>query len=48
MRKVVIHQRGGYDRIRLLPSTSIPFDSVADAHRTLESGDTVGEIVLTM
>jgi len=34
-------------RIRPLPVTTFPFERVADAHRALESGETVGKLVLT-
>jgi NADPH:quinone reductase-like Zn-dependent oxidoreductase len=34
--------------IRPLPTTGYAFDRVADAHRALESGDTVGKLVLVM
>jgi NADPH:quinone reductase-like Zn-dependent oxidoreductase len=34
-------------RIRPLPTTQYPFDSVANAHRSLETGTTVGKLVLT-
>jgi len=35
-------------RIRPLPTTCYPIEAVADAHRALESGTTVGKLVLTM
>ncbi|MFL5813907.1 MAG: zinc-binding dehydrogenase [Bdellovibrionia bacterium] len=34
--------------IRPIPVTQIPFESVADAHRLIESGQSVGKIVLTV
>jgi NADPH:quinone reductase-like Zn-dependent oxidoreductase len=34
--------------IRPLNTTEIPFDRVADAHRALESGETVGKLVLVV
>jgi len=37
----------GEGSIRPLPVTSFPFDRVADAQRELESGKTVGKLVLT-
>ena len=36
------------DKIRPLPTTTIPFHQVAESHRRLESGQTVGKLVLTM
>ena len=33
-------------RLRPLPVTTYPFERVADAHRDLESGRTVGKLVL--
>ena len=33
-------------RVRPLPVTCYPLEAVADAHRALESGQTVGKLVL--
>jgi NADPH:quinone reductase-like Zn-dependent oxidoreductase len=35
-------------RIRPLPTTTYPIEAVAEAHRALETGTTVGKLVLTM
>jgi NADPH:quinone reductase-like Zn-dependent oxidoreductase len=35
-------------KIRPIPVTTIPFEKVADAHRLIESGQSVGKIVLTV
>lgn len=35
-------------KLRLPKTTTYPFEKVADAHRDLESGNTVGKLVLTM
>lgn len=35
-------------KIRPIPVTPIPFEKVADAHRLIESGQSVGKIVLTI
>jgi NADPH:quinone reductase-like Zn-dependent oxidoreductase len=35
-------------RIRPLPTKTYPLEAVAEAHRALESGTTVGKLVLTM
>ena len=34
-------------QLHALPVTPYPFDQVADAHRDLESGQTVGKLILT-
>lgn len=44
MRDLLAHVEAG--RVVSAPITRVPFDRVADAHRRLESGDTVGKLVL--
>ena len=36
----------GEGKLRPLPVTEFAFERVADAHRALESGDTVGKLAL--
>ena len=35
-------------RIAPPPITTFPFEAVAEAHRAIESGDSVGKLILTM
>jgi NADPH:quinone reductase-like Zn-dependent oxidoreductase len=35
-------------KLRMPPVTSFPFDKVADAHRAIESGTTVGKLALAL
>jgi NADPH:quinone reductase-like Zn-dependent oxidoreductase len=41
---------GGLERgeLRALPTQTVPFEEVAEAHRRLHSGESVGKIVLTL
>ncbi|MBI3289245.1 MAG: zinc-binding dehydrogenase [Elusimicrobia bacterium] len=53
MKRVIIRRpivrEGWYEAAKgRYPLTTFPLERVADAHRALESGDTVGKVVLTL